>query len=323
MGFRHDGAAAGYNVRPIAGVSGRGVDAEVVLDAQVRLAQHVVIAKDAVIGHRTVLPADRSELGGRSVHVIMVLAMCRAAERASRAHMPYRWLPSALRAPGEMVPGHRSMADVDREAVAVDKRESASRLRLVERDDVYFVAFGVDEGTTIRSVLDDDPPPGGHSRVDAGLGVVVRDEEVDMDAVAMLPPVRVRRVHRLEEQDRIEPMRIVDVGQERPWVVLVTEYGRPEGSHRRNVDRVNAELDETRARKVRREPQVAGCGLDPTSHVHEPARGGALPVLPLVLPLSIVTPSGRRSTINGSPASSARPATADASSPARTGESTG
>ena len=35
------------------------------------------------------------------------------------------------------------------------------------------------------------------------------------------------------------------------------------------VDRVNAELDETRARKVRREPQVAGCGLDPTSQVHQ------------------------------------------------------
>jgi hypothetical protein len=58
----------------------------------------------------------------------------------------------------------------------------------VEHDDVYFVAFRVDECATIRSVLDDDPPPGGHSRVDAGLGVVVRDEEVDMDAVAMLPP---------------------------------------------------------------------------------------------------------------------------------------
>src|SRR4030095_3892130 len=66
--------------------------------------------------------------------------------------------------------------------------------------------------------------------------------------------------------------------------MLVTEYGRPEGSHRRNVDRVNAELDETRARKVRGEPKVVGGGLDPTSQVHAPGRGGALAVLPLVLP---------------------------------------
>jgi hypothetical protein len=41
--------------------------------------------------------------------------------------------------------------------------------------------------------------------------LVVRDDEVDMDAVAMLPPHWVRCVHRLEEQDRIEPTRIVDV----------------------------------------------------------------------------------------------------------------
>jgi hypothetical protein len=66
-----------------------------------------------------------------------------------------------------------------------------SRLRLLERDDVHFVAFRVDEGPTIRSVLGDDPPPGCHSRVDAGLGLVVRDEELDMDAVTMLPPLRV------------------------------------------------------------------------------------------------------------------------------------
>src|SRR4030095_12170922 len=115
---------------------------------------------------------------------------------------------------------------------------SASRLRLVERDDVHFVAFRVDEGVTIRSVLGDDPSPGGSSRVEGGLGGVVGDEEVDMDAVAMLPPVRVRCVHWLEEQDRIEPTRIVDVGHERPWVVLVTEYGRPAGAHRGNGARV-------------------------------------------------------------------------------------
>ena len=53
------------------------------------------------------------------MHVIMVLAVYGAAERASRAHMLYRWPPSALRAPGENGLGQGSVSDVDREAVAV------------------------------------------------------------------------------------------------------------------------------------------------------------------------------------------------------------
>lgn len=41
------------------GVPGRGVDAELVLEVQIRLAQPVVIAKDTAFGHRTVLLSDR------------------------------------------------------------------------------------------------------------------------------------------------------------------------------------------------------------------------------------------------------------------------
>ena len=60
VGFRDDGAAAWNYVGWITRVSGRGVDAEVVLEVQVRLAQPVVIAKDAAFDHRTVLLAARA-----------------------------------------------------------------------------------------------------------------------------------------------------------------------------------------------------------------------------------------------------------------------
>ena len=52
VNFRDDGAAAGNYVGRVTRVSARGVDAEFVLEVQVRLAQPVVIAKDAAFGHR-------------------------------------------------------------------------------------------------------------------------------------------------------------------------------------------------------------------------------------------------------------------------------
>jgi hypothetical protein len=61
VNFRDEGAAAWNYVERITGVSGRGVDAEVVLEVQVRLAQPVLIAKHTAFGHRTVLLAGRSE----------------------------------------------------------------------------------------------------------------------------------------------------------------------------------------------------------------------------------------------------------------------
>jgi hypothetical protein len=59
VNFRDDGAAARNHVGRITRVSGRGVDAEVVLEVHVRLARPVVIAKDTAFGHRTVLLANR------------------------------------------------------------------------------------------------------------------------------------------------------------------------------------------------------------------------------------------------------------------------
>ena len=62
MSFRDDAAAAWDDVRRIMKVSGRGVDAEVVLEAQVRLAQPVVIAEDTASSQGAVLLADGSGL---------------------------------------------------------------------------------------------------------------------------------------------------------------------------------------------------------------------------------------------------------------------
>jgi hypothetical protein len=59
VNFGDDGAGARHDVGRITRVSGRGVDAEVVLEVQVRLAQPVVIAKDTALGHKTVLLAGR------------------------------------------------------------------------------------------------------------------------------------------------------------------------------------------------------------------------------------------------------------------------
>src|SRR6266576_2993479 len=66
VNFRDDAAAAWNYVGRITRVSGRGVDAEVVLEVQVRLAQPVVIAKDTAFGHRTVLLADRGLVRSRA-----------------------------------------------------------------------------------------------------------------------------------------------------------------------------------------------------------------------------------------------------------------
>jgi hypothetical protein len=56
-----------------------------------------------------------------SAHVIMVLTMCRTAERASD---PYdiRAASVGTSRSGRKGPGQRSVSDVDREAVAVDER---------------------------------------------------------------------------------------------------------------------------------------------------------------------------------------------------------
>jgi hypothetical protein len=83
--LRHDAAAARNDIGRITRVSSRGVDAEVVLEVQVRLAQPVVIAKDATFGHRTVLRADCSQRRDQEEDVSSQLA---AGGRPRRPRTP-------------------------------------------------------------------------------------------------------------------------------------------------------------------------------------------------------------------------------------------
>jgi hypothetical protein len=61
VSFRDDDAAARHYVGRVTRVPGRGVDANVVLEIQIRLAQPIVIAKDAAFCHKAVLLVGRSE----------------------------------------------------------------------------------------------------------------------------------------------------------------------------------------------------------------------------------------------------------------------
>src|SRR5581483_2458004 len=87
VNFRGDAAVAWHYVRRITGVSGRGVDAELVLEVQVRLAHAVVIAKDTAFGHRTVLFAGWS---GVTRTAGKPPARFRLHARRSPALQPYR-----------------------------------------------------------------------------------------------------------------------------------------------------------------------------------------------------------------------------------------
>jgi hypothetical protein len=62
VSFRNDDAAAWNYVGRITRVPGRGVDAVVVLEAQARLSQLVVIAEDTAFGYKTVLLAEDRHL---------------------------------------------------------------------------------------------------------------------------------------------------------------------------------------------------------------------------------------------------------------------
>jgi hypothetical protein len=100
MNLRDYGAAARNHVGQITRVSGQGVDAEVVLEVQVLLAQPVVIAKDTAFGHGTVLLAAPSEQTNR---VIVSTGSSAPAVRETGCD-PCVWLPTVL-------PGHQTEAE--------------------------------------------------------------------------------------------------------------------------------------------------------------------------------------------------------------------
>lgn len=83
-----------------------------------------------------------------------------------------------------------------------------------------------------------------------------------MDAVALLAPLRIRSIELLEHQLRVQPPRIVDVGDAGSPIVGVSKCGDPERSYCVDVGGVEEELSEARQPWIRRGPEFAGSGLD-------------------------------------------------------------
>src|SRR5689334_1579125 len=119
----------------------------------------------------------------------------------------------------------------------------------MNREDVDLVALRVAEETVLVAPVQDSPA-GGQSCVDPGLRLVLRYDELEVDAVALLRPLVVR-IQLLEEHDRVQPARIVDVGHLLPRIRLITEQCAPERAEYVGVDRIDAELDEAQWLRVR------------------------------------------------------------------------
>jgi hypothetical protein len=97
--------------------------------------------------------------------------------------------------------------------------------------------------------------------VDAGASLVVGHEDVDVDAVALLTSRFVVGGQALEEQRRVQPSWVVDVGDVRALVELVAEHGPPEGPDCGDVGGVDPDLHEAQARgsAVGPMPRAAAC----------------------------------------------------------------
>lgn len=92
----------------------------------------------------------------------------------------------------------------------------------------------------------------------------------------------VRRIQLLEEDHRIEPAGIVDVGHLGPGIVPIPEHCRPEGPDRRHVGSVDADLDEAHRNRIRRQSEITSRSLDLPGEFHEPRVGPGC-ALPAVL----------------------------------------
>src|SRR5687768_16556413 len=110
--------------------------------------------------------------------------------------MPPWWLPTAR--PGHPIsrarPNGRSCPADDHQLVALGVGNPPATLRLVE-----------------------EPATRCEARGDARLREVRRHRELDVDAVALPAPLRLRGVELCEHQHRVQP----------PWVVDVTGLGSP------------------------------------------------------------------------------------------------
>src|SRR6188508_1909281 len=82
-------------------------------------------------------------------------------------------------------------------------------------DDHDFVAFGVGDPPAILRLVK-EPAAGGDRRGETRLREVRRHRELEMDAVALPAPLRLRSIELLEHQHRVQPPLIVDVDDPGP-----------------------------------------------------------------------------------------------------------
>ena len=87
--------------------------------------------------------------------------------------------------------------------------------RSVLADDNQLVSFGVGDLPTILRFVQ-QPPTGCDDRGEASLREVGRHSELEMDAIALPAPLRIRSVDLLKHQFRVQPPRIVNIADPRP-----------------------------------------------------------------------------------------------------------
>jgi len=149
-------------------------------------------------------------------------------------------------------------------------------------DDHHFVAFGVGDPPAILRLVK-EPATGCDGRGEARLREVRRHGELEVDAVALPAPLRLRSVELLEHQHRVQPPRIVDVVDPGSPVGVVSECGDPERADRGDVGGVEEELSEARQPRIRCGPEFAGSGLEVFGEVGEVELEAVGVGLPLVL----------------------------------------
>ena len=146
-------------------------------------------------------------------------------------------------------------------------------------DDHQFVAFGVGDPPAILRLVE-EPATGCEGRRDARLREVRRHSELEVDAVALPAPLRLRSVELLEHQHRVQPPRIVDVADPGSPVVGVSECSDPERADRGDIGGVEEELSEARQPRIRGGPQLAGSGLADVDWEGASLRGRTLEPIP-------------------------------------------
>ena len=112
-------------------------------------------------------------------------------------------------------------------------------------------------------------PPAASVAATSGLGEVRRHRELDVDPVALQPPLGLRGIQLLEHQHRVQPPRIEDVGDAGSMVLGVSESCDPERTDDVDVGSIDEELDEACQLEIRSRPELASDGLEPACEVDE------------------------------------------------------